>query len=456
MQLTSLRLAVSSARPIKSALSRKSLKGREIAAPGSVATFDKNFPRAEKTKAWNEGNREKFFREKYAHVHAKQKESQRRQDESRKGSGKFNQESQRTGAAKLAGRSKSAFAKLKPIRHTEYVYGTSAVEAALRNENRAEGHSKLYVLKGIQNVSDEIIRLAKDLNVPINRDSSRWELNQMTENGVHNGYALKTRPLTLTSVESLGACVIKDEPEVDMVQTEGETAEQDISEAEAVEQDEELDEEIQIDTRDRVYQIHQFSAYNPTAIIKKSYDMTAPHAKTNVLGIYIDQVTDPHNLGAILRSAHFLGADFAILSELNCAKLSPVAAKAAAGALDRFPVYTCDAPLKLFEKSVASGWNIIATVPPDTQVSTATRVSHRELAVLGMNLGDDAPGGPCLLAVGSESEGLRKSLLQRCTHVVSIPKAVDGGAAESDDGDVVESLNVSVATALLISNFLLI
>lgn len=452
MQLTSLRLAVASARPIRSALSRKSLKGREIAAPGSVATFDKNFPRAERTKAWNEGNREKFFRDKYAHVHAKQKESQRRQEESRKGGGKH-QDPERTGAAKLVGRSKSAFAKLKPIKHTEYVYGTSAVEAALRNRNRAEGHSKLYVLKGIQNMSDDIIRLAKDLNVPINRDASRWELNQMTENGVHNGYALKTRPLTLTSVESLGACRIQDELDGEMVQTEGETAEQDLSKAEVAAEQDELDEGFQIDTRDRVYQIHQFSDYNHS-IIKQSYTMAAPHAKTNVLGIYIDQVTDPHNLGAILRSAHFLGADFAILSELNCAKLSPVAAKAAAGALDRFPIYTCDAPLKLFEKSVASGWNIVATVPPNTQVGTATRVSHRELAVLGMNLGEDAPGGPCLLAVGSESEGLRKSLLQRCTHVVSIPKAVDN--ADDDGGDVVESLNVSVATALLISNFLLI
>lgn len=464
MHLTALRLAA--ARGVRSALSRSSLKGKEL-APGSVATFDKNFPAARKSKAWDGGNREQFFKDKYAHVHAKQKSYQQRQNE-----GKFGRQDQedRGRSDFKKSRSKSTFAKLKPISHTEYIYGTSAVEAALKNPARSQGHSKLYVLNGIQNVSADIIRMAKELNIPIDRETSRRQLNQLTEDGVHNGYALKTRPLKLTSVESLGPWEVTEQVEESVqaveeeytqaVEESAKKAEDPNSTVEALTpKEDESQEEDAIDfleyegdfnTTEKVYSINEFGEYDHH-IVKKEYNVIAPQIKTNALGIYIDQVTDPHNLGAILRSAHFLGADFAILSELNCAKLSPVAAKSSAGAIDSFKIFTCDAPLKLFEKSVAQGWNIIATVPPQTKVSTAQRVSPRDLPVLGL-CNDEFQGGPCLLAVGSESEGLRKSLLQRCTHVVSIPKAVD---VSDNDSDVVESLNVSVATALLVSNFLL-
>lgn len=656
MNYTRVRLAVSGA-PIRSALSRSSLKGRELAASGSVATFDRNFPKAQKSKAWNEDNREEFFRDKYAHVHAKQKELrrdsedkngrsnrfqqqgrngfQRRDNEDRGGRSSRFQQDDRNGFQRRHGEDqgeeqsgnqggeegerpnrfqrqdrngfqrkqnddqgertnrfqrqdrndfqrrdsgdrsarnynryqkddrddrrkpygssyssdfkstqRQTSARLKPISHTEYVYGTSAVEAALRNPNRSAGHSVLFILKGIQHLNDNIVKLAKDLKIPINRDSSRRDLNLFTDDGVHNGYALKTRPLSLTSVESLGSWAFKgeeiEEPvedlavaaeikdadtaatdaktiesqnieskdvateanEVKAEDVEAKEVEAEVKEVEAKEVEvkeveveakeveakvietekgevkvkaanikgveslqveteieelneydeiEFLDEEGEIDTREKTYKIHEFGEYDHH-IVKKNYDVVAPHIKTNALGIYIDQVTDPHNLGAILRSAHFLGADFAILSELNCAKLSPVAAKSAAGAVDSFPIYTCDAPLKLFEKSVAQGWNIVATVPPHIKVTTAKRVSPRDLPLIGLS-GNQSSGGPCLLAVGSESEGLRKSLLQRCTHVVSIPKATDTSV---EDGDVVDSLNVSVATALLVSNFMLV
>lgn len=446
---------------MRSALSKRALKGRELATSGSIATFDKNFPAARKTKAWDGTDREKFFKEKYAHVHAKQKSYLQKKNE-----GKYDRRDQGEKPDFKKARSKSAFARLKPISHTEYVYGKSAVEAALKNTQRAQGHSKLYVLSGIQHVSEDIIRLAKNLNIPIDKDVSRRELNQLTDEGVHNGYALKTRPLKLTSVESLGGWELKEQTEELEKMAKVQTLEEEASHEESVTKDqaeatesgtsakedtiEFLDYDGNFNTTEKTYTLHEFGEYDHH-IVKKQYDVVAPHVKTNALGIYIDQVTDPHNLGAILRSAHFLGADFAILSELNCAKLSPVAAKSSAGAVDSFKIFTCDAPLKLFEKSVAQGWNIIATVPPHTKVTTAQQVSPRDLAVLGLS-NDEFHGGPCLLAVGSESEGLRKSLLQRCTHVVSIPKAVE---ASVEDGDVVESLNVSVATALLISNFLL-
>ncbi|KAF5099415.1 hypothetical protein D0Z03_001035 [Geotrichum reessii] len=379
-------------------------------------------------------------------------------------------------------RSRGMVKKLKPISHTEYVYGTSAVKAALQNSERAEGHSELFILKGIQHIDDSIVKLAKELKVPVDRDAQRHELNTWTENGVHNGYALKTRPLKLQSVESLGPVqeiddvvenqaqqlndtvteatekanavndVVSDETAIassNQIKTETSAASAAVTESEElVDEIEFLDEEDLGSHTPHSFTINQINTYNGR-VEPVVQDVVSPTTKTNALGIYIDQVTDPHNLGAILRSAHFLGADFAIMSELNCAKLTPVAAKSAAGAVDSFKIFTCDAPLKLFEKSAAAGWNIVATVPPGVKLPHAKRVAPRELALLGLGFKDEFRRGPCLLAIGSESEGLRKSLLNRCTHVVSIPKT--GGTS----GDVVDSLNVSVATALLISNFML-
>lgn len=485
MQLTRIRLfASTSSTAVKSALGPRALKGRDLPGnrSGGSSNFDKNFPEARKPKAWDGKNREDFFKNKYAHVHAKQKRFFDR--EKGKMGGRYGNKDSTTEEKieESRKRSRGMVKKLKPINHTEYVYGTSAVKAALRNSERAEGHSELFILRGIQHIDDSIVKLAKELKVPIDRDAQRHELNTWTENGVHNGYALKTRPLKLQSVESLGAVqeiedvvenqaqplndtiteaiekantvtdVVSDETiEVSSNQNKTETC----AASAAVTESEELVDEIEfLDEEDlgshtpRSFTINQINTYNGR-VEPVVQDVVSPTTKTNALGIYIDQVTDPHNLGAILRSAHFLGADFAIMSELNCAKLTPVAAKSAAGAVDSFKIFTCDAPLKLFEKSAAAGWNIVATVPPGVKLPHAKRVAPRELALLGLGFKDEFRRGPCLLAIGSESEGLRKSLLNRCTHVVSIPKA--GGKA----GDVVDSLNVSVATALLISNFML-
>lgn len=489
MYATRVRLAA-----IKSALSRKSLKGREISnKPGS--NFDTNFPSPRKAKAWDGQDREKYFKDKFAHIHAKQKKS-----DSYRSVKQIQREADIARSRESQKKQKSVVARLKPVNHTEYVYGTSAVEAALRNPSREAGHSELFIMKGIQKESSKIVKLAKELKLPIDREMGRNDLNRWTNDGVHNGYALKTRPLKLQSIQCLGViedlvAAVEDDVETVVEDTSKYNSEttstanelskptpDEISEqvqepttaaaAAAVEvetevkaeakveveveaEDEALDEIEFFDEEDLSantplsYKVHQFNNItNQLEVVE--YPVISPSTKTNALGIYIDQVTDPHNLGAIIRSAHFLGADFAVVSELNCAKFTPVAAKSSSGAIDSFRIFSCDAPLKLFEKSAANGWNIIATVTPSVNLPHAKRVRPRELALLGLGF-EKFKRGPCLLAVGSESEGLRTSLLNRCTHVVSIPKAID----TSRTIDVVDSLNVSVATALLISNFML-
>jgi len=136
--------------------------------------------------------------------------------------------------------------------------------------------------------------------------------------------------------------------------------------------------------------------------------------------LVLDGVTDPHNLGACLRSAEAAGVAAVIVPRDRAAGLTPVVRKVAAGA---------------------------AEVLPLVQVVNLAR-TLRELKERGIWLvgtADDAPrtlyevdlSGPTALVLGSEGEGMRRLTREACDELVSIPMA---GA--------VESLNVSVATGV--------
>jgi 23S rRNA (guanosine2251-2'-O)-methyltransferase len=141
---------------------------------------------------------------------------------------------------------------------------------------------------------------------------------------------------------------------------------------------------------------------------------------TPPLLLVLDGVTDPHNLGACLRSADAAGAAAVVVPRDRAAGLTPVVRKVAAGAAE--------------------------TVPLVAVVNLAR--SLRELKERGVWLvgtSDDAPRtlyeadlrGPTALVLGSEGEGMRRLTREACDELVSIPMA---GA--------VESLNVSVATGV--------
>ncbi|GME86209.1 unnamed protein product [Ambrosiozyma monospora] len=161
-------------------------------------------------------------------------------------------------------------------------------------------------------------------------------------------------------------------------------------------------------------------------------------------GLYLDEVSDPYNVGAILRSAYFMGVDFIVMSERNCARLSPVVLKASSGAMELMPIFTCAKPLAFFDTSRTNGWTIVSTVAPGSKGNGGARVKVLDTE----DLGKVSKGGPVLLVVGSEATGIRKNLVSRSDFVVGL---------QSDRIDVdesVDSLNVSVATALLISKLL--
>jgi len=136
--------------------------------------------------------------------------------------------------------------------------------------------------------------------------------------------------------------------------------------------------------------------------------------------LVLDGIEDPHNLGAILRSADAAGVHGVVLPERRAAPVTPVVGRASAGAVDYVRI---------------------------AQVGNLTRaletLKERRIWIYGLDMDGeqefDAPdyGAPVAIVAGAEGRGLGRLVKEQCDVVVRIPLAGH-----------VESLNVSVATSL--------
>jgi 23S rRNA (guanosine2251-2'-O)-methyltransferase len=137
--------------------------------------------------------------------------------------------------------------------------------------------------------------------------------------------------------------------------------------------------------------------------------------------IALDGVTDPGNLGAVLRSAECAGATGVVLPRHRAVHVTPAATKAAAGAIEHLPIA------------------LVGGLP-----AALARLRKADLLVVGLDgaadrsLYDLPPSdGPMCLVLGAEGRGLSRLVRERCDEVVAIP--LRGRLA---------SLNVSAAAAL--------
>lgn len=136
--------------------------------------------------------------------------------------------------------------------------------------------------------------------------------------------------------------------------------------------------------------------------------------------VALDELTDPHNFGAIVRSAVALGADGVVWPEDKSAPLSPAMARASAGAVEHARLCR------------------VSSLP-----NALTELSSAGLAVIGLDASAtdylDALDltQPTCLVVGSEGKGLRRATRKSCTSVARLPMH-----------GPVSSLNASVAAAI--------
>lgn len=174
--------------------------------------------------------------------------------------------------------------------------------------------------------------------------------------------------------------------------------------------------------------------------------LTALSAAPAPVWLALDEVMDPQNLGALLRSACFLGAAGVVLSAKNSATISPVVSKASAGAVELAAVHSTRNMPRFLNKCRENGWRVVGTA----------------LSGQTVPLPELQSGQPTILVLGNEGHGLRTMVQRACDTLVRIDRPTTGMLAQAradlavgdePDGDV-DSLNVSVSGGILLSHLL--
>ncbi|ADH62174.1 RNA methyltransferase, TrmH family, group 3 [Allomeiothermus silvanus DSM 9946] len=148
----------------------------------------------------------------------------------------------------------------------------------------------------------------------------------------------------------------------------------------------------------------------------------AKERQEGVLLVLLDGVTDPRNYGAIIRTAVALGAHGVISEERRSAPLSPLVLKASAGTAHKLPlVQVKNLPRYMEEIKKRGVW-----------IYGASGKAQKDLTMLDYKR-------PLAIVIGSEGEGMRRLVEQRCDETARIPL-----------GPGAESLNASVALAIFL------
>ena len=142
--------------------------------------------------------------------------------------------------------------------------------------------------------------------------------------------------------------------------------------------------------------------------------------------LVVDGVTDPHNLGALARSAEAAGAEAMVMRRHRAAPVSPAAVKASAGALLHLPLAEVANLSRALTRLRDAGFWVVGL--------DADAAQHLDAA--------DPPPGRLALVAGSEAAGLSRLVREACDELVSIP--LRGRVA---------SLNVSVAAGIALFRY---
>lgn len=168
--------------------------------------------------------------------------------------------------------------------------------------------------------------------------------------------------------------------------------------------------------------VHQGVALDAAPLPERTLDdiCRQGEARARDIVIVLDQVTDPHNVGAILRSAAAFGASAVVLPERNAPEVTGVLAKSASGALEVVPlVRIVNLARSLGELQQAGFWCV-----------GLDEDGRRTLAEIDLK-------GKVAIVLGAEGEGLRRLTRERCDDIARLPT-----------GGPVASLNVSNAAAV--------
>ncbi|KAL3464084.1 Alpha/beta knot methyltransferase [Aspergillus heterothallicus] len=300
---------------------------------------------------------------------------------------------------------------------SEFIYGTAAVEAALRCSRRQL--YKLYIYQAadeeLSNVKVTLRKLAFMKNVKVKMAFAEWDrlLDKMSAGRPHNGCVLEASPLPRTPIQALKTVNM----EANNFQLE-----------------------LAPQTREEAL----VNGLNDRITINYPFE---PQHKRQPVVVMLDGIVDPGNLGAIIRSAYYLGVDAVVFAGRNSAPLSPVMIKSSAGAAENMTLLDVKNEVDFIQRSKANGWRFYAADAPNADSIYVDQASINHDELIGH--------APSVIMMGNEGSGLSNHIRSQADSVVSIPGArlVPGAGAASDPARV-DSLNVSVASALLMEKFL--
>ncbi len=142
--------------------------------------------------------------------------------------------------------------------------------------------------------------------------------------------------------------------------------------------------------------------------------------------VFLDQLTDPHNVGSIIRSAEALGCDGIMITKSHSPGITPTVVKSSAGATAYIPVLTVNNTTGFLSRAKEAGFWLAGTSGD----------------------GDTPPSGaagyrPLIIVIGSEEKGMRRIVKEECDMIVSVKLP-----------GKISSLNASVAAGIIIHEIL--
>ncbi|PGH32562.1 hypothetical protein GX50_04667 [[Emmonsia] crescens] len=325
---------------------------------------------------------------------------------------------------------------------SEFIYGTSAVLAALRCGRRKL--YKLYIHETPDKVSlrlgrkqsrepmlDTIIKFGLAAGAQVKQVAGNWPklLDKMSGGRPHNGCILEASQLPKLPVDSLLPVTSPSETHFNAT-----VCQQSAEEAE----------------------VNGTSGRIPRSAYKdEDSSSTENEVKPTryPFALLLDGIRDEGNVGAIIRSAYYFGVDAVIVSTRSSAPISAVAIKASAGAAENIPILTTTNPTLFVKNTHMNGWKFYAAeAPAAANASQQNLGTSTEQILSRRDVSTKLNEAPCVLMLGSEDQGLQRSVRQQADGAVVIPGALTSNSEKDRAG--VDSLNVSVASALLCEAFL--
>lgn len=160
--------------------------------------------------------------------------------------------------------------------------------------------------------------------------------------------------------------------------------------------------------------------YSFAALQNTDHERVENQESEKIILIALDQITDPHNTGAVLRTAWLLGAKALLVPENRSGHLTPTASKVASGGAEHVPLVVVDNLAQTLNELKEKGFWIYGLSSESKQLQWSTRFHEK-----------------VVLVAGAEDKGLRSTTAKACDEFIAIPQT-----------DQQASFNASVAVGL--------